>query len=402
MPSLTNDNLQKNILKIALSDFFYNFGLIWAIYILYFRYLNYDFQEIGLFEAICSITIVLTELATGSLADIIGRRNTVILGNISMLILALVLGLGQGGILILIIAGIFDGLDFSFRSGARTALLYDTMIELNRADEFLKVSGRIQAFTLISKMIGMIIGSFLFLINPRIPYWIWSAFLLLSIIILALVKEPKTSPNPLKLNELWQNMKAGVKFIFKNTGLLWLTAFFLLADVFTESYWDIYSQEHLVNLGLTIRWIGLLLALLTGFSSIASYHIAEIEKRLGEKVMLFLIIGVQGTLFLLMILVNNWVWILIILFFLTINRNFSWLLEENYRNKLIPSSMRAGVLSAASFLKNGLFGGWLIIWTYGLLIDSVGIRYVLLISSLILLIFGFSMILLRKNKNIIN
>ncbi|MHA1475928.1 MAG: hypothetical protein ACTSQ5_12170 [Promethearchaeota archaeon] len=83
---------------------------------------------------------------------------------------------------------------------------------------------------------------------------------------------------------------------------------------------------------------------------------------------------------------------------MTINRNFSWLLEENYRNKLIPSSMRAGVLSAASFLKNCLFGGWLIIWMYGLLIDFVGIRYVLFVSALIVLIFGFSMILFRKNK----
>jgi len=402
MPSLTDDNLQKNILKIALSDIFYNFGLIWAIYILYFRYLNYGFQDIGLFEAICSITIGLTELATGALADIIGRRNTVILGNISMLILALVLGLGSGGALILIIAGIFDGLDFSFRSGARTALLYDTMSELNHSDEFLKVSGRIQAFTLISKMMGMIIGSFLFLINPRIPYWIWSVFLLLSIIILALVKEPKASPNPLKITELWQNMKSGVKFIFKNTRLLWFTAFFLLADVFAESYWDIYSQEHMINLGLATKWIGIIFALLTGFSSIASYYIADIEKRLGEKVMLFLIIGVQGILFVAMIIVKYWFWVLIILFFLTINRNFSWLLEENYRNKLIPSSMRAGVLSAASFLKNGLFGGWLIIWIYGLFIDSIGIRYVLVISALVVFIFGFSMILLRKDKKSIN
>jgi len=402
MSNITANNLQKNILIIALSDFFYNFGLIWAIYILYFRYLNYGFQEIGLFEAICSITIVLTELATGALADIIGRRNTVILGNISMLILALVLGLGSGGTLILIIAGVFDGLDFSFRSGARTALLYDTMIDLNRADEFLKVSGRIQAFTLISKMIGMIIGSFLFLINPRIPYWIWSAFLLLSIIILALVKEPRKSPNPLRISELWQNMKSGVKFIFKNTRLLWLTAFFLLADVFAESYWDIFSQEHLINLGLSTEWIGIIFALLTGFSSIASYYIAEIEKHLGEKVMLILIIGIQCTLFLVMIFVKDWFWLVIILFFLTINRNFSWLLEENYRNKLIPSSKRAGVLSAASFLKNGLFGGWLIIWIYGLLIDTVGIGYVLSLSAIIIFIFGFSFILLRKQRDSIN
>jgi len=245
MSSITKDNLQKNILKIALSDFFFYFGLIWAIYILYFRYLNYGFQDIGLYEAICSITIILTELATGALADIIGRRNSVILSNLSMLSVAILLGLGSGGTLILFIAAIFNGLDFSFRSGARTALLYDTMVELDRTDEFLKVSGRIQAFSLISRMIGMIIGSFLFLINPRIPYYLWSVFLLISTIILALVKEPKKTHNQLKMTELWHNMKSSVKFIFKNSRLLWLTAFFLLADVFAESYWDIYSQERL-------------------------------------------------------------------------------------------------------------------------------------------------------------
>ena len=112
MISKTIDELQKNIIKIAISEIFYNFGLIWAIYILFFRFLNYGFQEIGQFEAICSITIILTELASGSLADIIGRRNTVILGNLSMLILALILGLGNGGGFILSMAGIFNGLEF--------------------------------------------------------------------------------------------------------------------------------------------------------------------------------------------------------------------------------------------------------------------------------------------------
>ncbi|MHA1856253.1 MAG: MFS transporter [Promethearchaeota archaeon] len=396
MISKTIDELQKNIIKIAISEIFYNFGLIWAIYILFFRFLNYGFQEIGQFEAICSITIILTELASGSLADIIGRRNTVILGNLSMLILALILGLGNGGGLILIMAGIFNGLDFSFRSGARTALLYDTLIGLNRKGDFLKVSGRIHAFTLISKMIGMIIGSFLFLINPRIPYWIWSGFLIISILILFFIKEPKKTQYNLKISELWQNMKSGVQFIFKQKDILWFTAFFLLADIFAESYWDVYSQAHLINLGLSTRWIGIIFALLFGFSSISSYYIAEIEKRLGEKLILFLIIGFQSILFILMAMTKNWYSLIIFLFFLIIIRNFSNLLEENYRNKLIPSSMRASVLSASSFLKNGLFGGWIIIWVFGLLIELVGIKYVLLISAGVILFFGLNMILLRK------
>jgi len=143
-------------------------------------------------------------------------------------------------------------------------------------------------------------------------------------------------------------------------------------------------------------------AIITGFSSIVSYYIAGIEKRLGEKLMLILMIGIQIILFSIMIFIIDWYWLMIIFLFLTIIRNLTRLLEDNYSNKLIPSSMRASVLSATSFLRNGLFGGWLIIWIYGVLIDDIGIGYVLLISSIILLISGFCMILLRKNKNTIN
>jgi hypothetical protein len=66
-----------------------------------------------------------------------------------------------------------SGLEFSFKSGTKAALLYDTMKELERADEFLKINGRLNAFSLLSKLIGMPLGSFLFVIRPQLPYWVW-------------------------------------------------------------------------------------------------------------------------------------------------------------------------------------------------------------------------------------
>ncbi len=394
----TSKSLKSNIWKLALSEFCYDFGLVWAIYILFFQYIGFGYRDIGLYEAICSITIIATEMASGALADLIGRKISIALGNISMLAMALLLGLGQGGMWILILAGIFSGLDFSFRSGATTALLYDTLIELRREQEFLAISGRIRAIKLFSRMTGMILGSFLFGFHPRSPYWLWSIFLITSAGVILSVREPSLQPQKVNWTPIWNNMKGSIKFIFKSPVLLWITGFFLVADVFAESYWDIFSQPHLEMVGLSTEGIGIVFGVLTGISGIASYYIGAIEKKVGEKKMLYTVILVQCFIYLLMAFISEWYWLAILLVFFTINRNFVGLLEDNYRNRHIPSKMRAGVLSAASFLKNGLFGGWALIWIYGVVLSRFGYAPVLLFSAGLLFIIGIGLLLTRFVK----
>lgn len=102
-----------------------------------------------------------------------------------MLCFALLLGFSSGGLLVIVFAGLLSGLEFSFKSGARTALLYDTLKELKREEEFLKISGRINAFSIVSRMIGMVAGAFLFQINPRLPYWLWAVFIGMSLFVIA-------------------------------------------------------------------------------------------------------------------------------------------------------------------------------------------------------------------------
>ncbi|KYK31705.1 MAG: hypothetical protein HXS46_08805 [Theionarchaea archaeon] len=97
-------NLESNIWKIAASDVLFSFGLINAIYILYFQFLGFTFEDIGLFEAVTSIVIIATELPTGVLADFVGRKQTVFIANAFMLV-------------------------FSFKSGARTALHFLQCLE---------------------------------------------------------------------------------------------------------------------------------------------------------------------------------------------------------------------------------------------------------------------------------
>ncbi len=213
-------NLESNIWKIAVSDVLFSFGLINAIYILYFQFLGFTFEDIGLFEAVTSIVIIATELPTGVFADFVGRKQTVFMANAFMLAFAVLLGFSTGGLSIIILAGIFSGLEFSFKSGARTALLYDTLKMLKRESDFLKISGRIHAFSAVSGILGMVVGAFLFAVNPRMPYWLWAAYIGASLGAILTVCEPCRSNQEHSLKTYVTDMRKSISFIFHSKQLL--------------------------------------------------------------------------------------------------------------------------------------------------------------------------------------
>jgi len=354
-----------------------------------------------LFEAFTSVAIVVTDLPSGVLADSFSRKWTVFIANVFWLLMALLLGFSSGGVVIIILAGLLNGLEFSFKSGAETALLYDTIKELNREEEYLKISGRINAFSLLSTLVGLILGAYLFSINPRLPYWILAVFIGLSLIFISSVQEPIKLKRKNSLKGHVGDMGNSVRFIFNNKLLLWLTLFFLIADVFAESYWDVYSQAHLKSTGLDPATLGVIFAFLVLINAFFSYFIDDIEKRLGEKRSLYSIILVQGILFFLMAYFNLWIALVLLLVILTTSREYSFLLQEKYTNKQIPSANRASVLSAMSFLRNGLFGGAIIIWGFGISLDILGGRITLIMSGFGVLFLGLFLIqmLYRKMEN---
>ncbi len=391
-----SQKLKNNLWKIAITEILFNSWFISAIYILFFLYLGYSFIDIGLFEAITSIVIVITDLPTGAIADSIGRKWSVFIANICMLLMVLLLGFSTGGLLVIVIAGLFNGLEFSFKSGANTALLYDTLHQLDREEDFLKISGKINAAALVAKIIGLITGAFLFTIDKRLPYWFWAIFIILSLFFILIIQEPVKSENKLTIRYLIRDMSNSLRFIFNTKILLWMIPFFLVVDVFAESYWDVYSQAHLSNLGADPAIFGLIFSLLIGCAVISSYYSDSIESKLGEMRSIYGLIIIQSIVFLLMAFIDNWIGLILLLIVFSSIREFGFLLYDNYFNKYVPSENRASILSARSVLYNGLFGGGILIWLFGASIDSFGSKTTLVISGIIILIVGLILLQIRN------
>ena len=385
---MKNNNLENNIWKIAASNAFRQLALNGAVYILFFNYLGFNFNDIGLIEAITSLAILIVELPSGIFADRVGRKWAVVVSRIFWLIYLLVQSYCDGSYLILVVIGLTSGLEYGFQSGASSALLYDTMKELGREDDFTRVNGRIKAIITILGIGAMIIGAYLFSINPRLPYRILSVSTVISILFMLSVEETVKPSDKIDFWHQVDEMKNSVRTVFKNRSLLWLSIFFFVPAVLDESYWDVYSQAHLTQAGLDPVFIGGVFAVFSVIKAITSYYVNEIEKKLGYSGSLYAIVVSNAVIFLILGYVSSWKTLMIVLVFSTVSRNFLWLVEETYKNRVIPSESRASILSAISFLNNGLFGGALIIWGYGWAIDNLSTHSTFLLSGALICILG--------------
>ncbi|MFW9914126.1 MAG: MFS transporter [Candidatus Thorarchaeota archaeon] len=399
MSGILRNKLEANLWKITISDVFFQTWFISAIYILFFQFLGFNFSAIGLFEAITSLAIILTDLPTGALGDNIGRKWMVFIANVFMLLLVLLVGFSTGGMLIIVLAGLLNGLEFSFKSGSKTALLYDTLKQLNREDEFLRISGRINAAGTIAKLIGLITGAYLFSLNPRFPYWLWAVFIIVSLFFLALIQEPLHANERVSLENTLQDMRSSLRYIFENKFVLWLVIFKLIADVFAESYWDVFSQAHLKELGADPAIFGVIFAVLAGVTAIASYYVDSLEKKLGPNKSWYAMILVQSGLFFLMAAAQSWLLLVFFWLLFTTSREFGLLVNEYYMNQNIPSANRASILSAGSFLRNGLFGGGLIIWLFGVSVDNMGGEGTLFLAGVAVLVIGLVFLQIRPRRS---
>ena len=98
-------------------------------------------RDLFVIQSIYSVTIVLIEIHSGYIADVFGRKNSMVVGTFfSFLgVLTYTLSFGFDGFLV---AALCLGVGQSFISGSDTALMYDSLAELNRSEDFIKLEGR--------------------------------------------------------------------------------------------------------------------------------------------------------------------------------------------------------------------------------------------------------------------
>jgi MFS family permease len=210
-----------------------------------------SFSEMALLEALGTIILVILQLPTGALADLIGRKNTMILGwgvtGMGWIMTGFCSNLTQ-----FIIAYSITNLGIAMYQGADTALVYDTLKEIGEVNLFQKIMSKKSVIFQTSIALGTVIGGYLYLIWNPLPYILTGLMDFVLILILIRMTEPQIDSEKFTPKSYFQKNVDGFKEIFKNAHVKYLSLFYVAVGGLTWTAQIFFNQTLATEIGMSI------------------------------------------------------------------------------------------------------------------------------------------------------
>ena len=338
-------SVQANIWKLYVIKGLRWFQLVMPIVIIFFQDNGLSLFEIMIIQATYSATVGVMEIPSGFLADVFGRRKSLILGSIFSFIGFSVISLSFG-FWEFISAQLILGLAQSFISGSDTALLYDSLVETKQKDKYTKIEGRTYGIGNFSEAIAGVLGGLLAGISLRYPWYAQVAVAFTIIPISFSLVEPNVTEEKLKksIKSVWNVVKFS---LFENKWLKWLILLSSFIGIATLSAaW--FAQPYFTSIEIPLKWFGVAWAFLNlsaGFSSMNTYRL---HKKVSSNNLLFFLSGGIALSFVCLSFTNAYLG-MFCLFSIFIFRGLATPTINNLINESTTSEKRATVLSIKSF-----------------------------------------------------
>jgi MFS family permease len=352
-------------------------------------------EQFAIIMGVFSLSILVFEIPTGALADLLGKKKTLLLSRF-MYILEIFLIAFFNGFWIFLIAKIISGIGVSLTSGTGSAMLFDTLKKQKREGQYKKISGNLGVIVNISMATVFIIGAYLFSISPKLPAFVSLPFIILGFILTFFLEEPYKSKKNLTFKHHFIHMKKAISF-FKKSDVVkyiaFLTFFTSAAVSISLSMSSAYFEQILIPISL----IGLLAFISSMITAFTSKKADKWESLLKEKKSIWIIqIVIILGLFLISLTIPYYGY----LFYLLIPfiSGFEGVILGNYAHNHIPTSHRATILSVMNMFGN--IGIFLLFPLSGYVMKNYGIGTAFIILGLITL-FGFiALYFYSKDKDI--
>ena len=380
----------KNIIVLYIATFFFGltfFAPIWALYI---EESLFSVVNVAVIIAIQSLTAVVLEVPTGAIADLFGRRNTVILGAFGVLASTIFLYIG-GSMVMFILYAILSAVGGALASGADDALIYDTLKSERKEKHYKHIIGTLGALWPLGAVIGSLGGGYLASVSLSFPVLITIIPFALGFLLTFFLKEPKYHKE--KEHGVLKQMHVSCMAILKNRQIILLMAAGFL-------FWGLGESIHLLKSiyflfkDIPIVQFGYIFALTFGFSSLGHYSSAFLADKFGEKKMLIMTSLIDP----LLIIISTLTWGLFSALFLilpSISFGIRNPILNHMLNKEVSSRRRATVLSINSLMWQ--FGKVIFAPFVGWLADLYSINTAFMITGGLML-SGFFVLLGLKQK----
>lgn len=264
--------------------------LFWGAILITFitRVSGMTLSQVYFMEGICVLGIVVLQVPFGSVADIIGRRTAILFGLGCMTIEAILFASATTPAMIWI-ANLMWVLGFSMLFGADSALLFDSLKEAGREDEFKKIEGKSNSYRLALAAVCALFVGHLAEINIRLPVALSAVTMAINFVIVWFFIEPPLYHKHPSWRQYWQLMGKTVKQAVRSPQILWIIGLSVVIGVVSKVWFFCYNP-YFEAVEIPLSYFGYIFCLLNLVSALFSYLTDWLHRRLGDRGSVLLIV----------------------------------------------------------------------------------------------------------------
>ena len=256
---------------------------IWIFYYLRFT----DYAGIGIIETVLIVTTTLAEIPTGAIADLYGKKKTLILCFLLEFVGSVLMAFAPNFPTILISVFIMC-LGGALYSGTLDALVYDSLKTDGNEKYFDRVISNIGSISLITPAICSVFGGYLYGLEPRAPFVLNSLGYFVGLVSALFLTEPKIDTIKFSFINYLNQTGKGVSELFKNINIVKVTILLLCIGFVTVISSEMVDSFLSFEFKFGDKQMGILWAVVFVVSAIVSQATPIINKKLGLLNSIFL------------------------------------------------------------------------------------------------------------------
>jgi MFS family permease len=234
------------ILKLYISNFLTGFVFWYGIEKLFMSSIGINPLGIGLATATLTIFLVLFDIPAGVLADKWSRKGVLVVSSLALAASSWVGGISHS-LTVYLICELFYGVYVVSSSGTYQAIIYDSLHEENRADQYSKINGRIWACFMIGAGMGDILSGFIaHRYGYRASYFLTIIPCLLNVLVTFSLHEPRfheASHKEKMLSQLGGALRVLAKAKLVRS-LVVVMSLFAIIELFKLEYGQLYFLRY--------------------------------------------------------------------------------------------------------------------------------------------------------------
>jgi MFS family permease len=277
--------VESNLPRFLLTRVLYNamfFLPIWVVFVQDKHGL--DLVQVTLLDSAFWLTMALTEIPTGAVADTLGRKWSYAIGIGLSIVGNLSFGLA-GTYPMLLVANSLWAAAVTFISGADMAFLYDTLRELGREGEYPRFRGIVIGVDVVSIGLSGLVGGFLYARLPEAPFLLYSTLLFIALLVILTFREPARETDPETGLSLGYRQVLGtaLRTIRARSQLRFLLIYSNFLPVAVSVIEVTLIQPHAVGIGLPVISLGVILLGFRSAHVLGSVGSVRLADRLGDQ-----------------------------------------------------------------------------------------------------------------------